>query len=150
MTTDTGTATADQDGARRDGTGRESSGSAAGRADGKGRRGTDQGSWRGVAAETLEQVSAPLEALLRKRSRRLLADLLRPYRRAVALTAAAIIVASLASLAGPWLIGIAIDNGIPPLAQGGDPVPLLRIAAVFALTVVVQAMMNLDDCVTKK
>jgi len=99
----------------------------------------DPPSWRGVAAESVEEVSAPLEALLRKRSRRLLADLLRPHRRAVALTAAAIIVASLASLAGPWLIGIAIDNGIPPLIKGADPAPLLRIAGVFALTVLVQA-----------
>jgi ATP-binding cassette, subfamily B, bacterial len=101
--------------------------------------GADAPSWRGVAAESVDEVSAPLEALLRKRSRRLLADLLRPHRRAVALTAAAIIVASLASLAGPWLIGIAIDNGIPPLVKGGDPAPLLRIAGVFALTILVQA-----------
>ena len=95
--------------------------------------------WRGVAAETADELSAPIEALLRKRSRRLLADLLRPHRRAVTLTAAAIIVASLASLAGPWLIGVAIDNGIPPLVKTGDPVPLLRIAAVFGATVAVQA-----------
>ena len=98
-----------------------------------------QGTWRGIAAEKLDEVSAPLEALLRKRSRRLLADLLRPHRRAVALTAAAIIVASLTSLAGPWLIGIAIDNGIPPLVKADDAAPLLRIAGIFALTVVVQA-----------
>jgi len=96
-------------------------------------------SWRGVAAEKADELSAPIEALLRKRSRRLLGDLLRPHRRAVALTAAAIVVASLASLAGPWLIGVAIDNGIPPLVKSGDPVPLLRIAAVFAATVLVQA-----------
>ncbi|HEY6496658.1 MAG TPA: ABC transporter ATP-binding protein [Trebonia sp.] len=95
--------------------------------------------WRGVAAETAEELSAPIEALLRKRSRRLLGDLLRPHRRAVTLTAAAIIVASLASLAGPWLIGLAIDNGIPPLVKGGDAGPLLRIAAVFGATVAVQA-----------
>ncbi len=95
--------------------------------------------WRGVAAENVEEVSAPLEALLRKRSRRLLASLLRPHRRAVALTAAAIVVASLTSLAGPWLIGIAIDNGIPPLVKGGDVAPLLIIAGAFALTVLVQA-----------
>jgi ATP-binding cassette, subfamily B, bacterial len=99
----------------------------------------DAPSWRGVAAETADEISAPIEALLRKRSRRLLGDLLRPHRRAVTLTAAAIIVASLASLAGPWLIGVAIDNGIPPLVKNGDPVPLLRIAAVFAATVLVQA-----------
>jgi ATP-binding cassette, subfamily B, bacterial len=95
--------------------------------------------WRGVAAENVEEVSAPLEALLRRRSRRLLAGLLRPHRRAVALTAAAIVVASLTSLAGPWLIGIAIDNGIPPLVKGGDAVPLLIIAGAFGLTVLVQA-----------
>jgi ATP-binding cassette, subfamily B, bacterial len=99
----------------------------------------DARSWRGIAAETADELSAPIEALLRKRSRRLLGDLLRPHRRAVALTAGAIIVASLASLAGPWLIGVAIDNGIPPLVKNGDPVPLLRIAAVFAATVLVQA-----------
>ncbi|HEY3879396.1 MAG TPA: ABC transporter ATP-binding protein [Trebonia sp.] len=103
------------------------------------RRPTDPASWRGVASEKIDEISAPLEALLRKRSRRLLGDLLRPHRWIVALTAGAIVVASLTSLAGPWLIGIAIDSGIPPLVKGSDAVPLLRIAAVFALTVVVQA-----------
>jgi ATP-binding cassette subfamily B protein len=96
-------------------------------------------SWRGIAAETADELSAPIEALLRKRSRRLLGDLLRPHRRAVAMTGSAIVVASLASLAGPWLIGVAIDSGIPPLVHGDDPGPLLRIAAVFAATVLVQA-----------
>jgi ATP-binding cassette, subfamily B, bacterial len=100
---------------------------------------TEAASWRGVAAEKVDEVSAPLEALLRKRSRRLLASLLRPHRRAVTLTASAIVVSSLASLAGPWLIGVAIDSGIPPLVKSSDPVPLLRIAAIFAATVVVQA-----------
>ena len=96
-------------------------------------------SWRGIAAEKLDEVSAPLEALLRKRSRRLLSDLLRPHRRAAGWTAAAIIVASLAALAGPWLIGIAIDNGIPPLVKSDNAAPLMRIAALFAVTVVLQA-----------
>jgi ABC-type multidrug transport system fused ATPase/permease subunit len=85
-------------------------------------------------------VSAPLEALLRKRSRRLLGDLLRPHRRAVGLTATAIVVASVAALAGPWLIGIAIDSGIPPLVKSGDAAPLLEVAALFAVTVVLQSL----------
>ena len=97
-------------------------------------------SWRGVAAEQADELSAPIEALLRKRSRRLLGDLLRPHRRAVAMTGSAIVVASLASLAGPWLVGLAIDDGVPPLVHGGNSLPLLRIAAVFAVTVVVQAI----------
>jgi ATP-binding cassette subfamily B protein len=139
VTADTGTARPNQDGTGQDGTG---PGGAPAGAGGKGRRDgrdRDPRSWRGVAAETADEISAPIEALLRKRSRRLLADLLRPHRRAVTLTAAAIIISSLASLAGPWLIGIAIDNGIPPLVKSGDPVPLLRIAAVFAVTVLLQA-----------
>jgi ABC-type multidrug transport system fused ATPase/permease subunit len=139
VTADTGTARSRQDGAGGDGSGHDDAAGPAAPAGGKGRRGADPRSWRGVAAETADELSAPIEALLRKRSRRLLGDLLRPHRRAVTQTAAAIIVASLASLAGPWLIGIAIDNGIPPLIKNGDPVPLLRIAAVFAATVLVQA-----------
>jgi ABC-type multidrug transport system fused ATPase/permease subunit len=138
LTADTGTARSRQDGTGGDGSGHDDSAGAA-PAGGKGRRGPDPRSWRGVAAETADELSAPVEALLRKRSRRLLGDLLRPHRRAVTQTAAAIVVASLASLAGPWLIGIAIDNGIPPLVKNGDPVPLLRIAAVFGATVLVQA-----------
>jgi ATP-binding cassette, subfamily B, bacterial len=97
-------------------------------------------SWRGIGSEQVDDVSAPLAALLRRRSRVLLLDLLRPHRRAVGATATAIMVSSLAALAGPWLIGIAIDNGIPPLLKSGDAGPLLWIAAAFAATVGVQAV----------
>jgi len=97
-------------------------------------------SWRGIGSEQVDDVSAPLAALLRRRSRVLLSDLLRPHRRAVGWTATAIMVSSLAALAGPWLIGIAIDNGIPPLLKSGDAGPLLLIAAAFAATVGVQAV----------
>jgi ATP-binding cassette subfamily B protein len=99
----------------------------------------DPRSWRGVAAEQLEEVSAPLEALLRQRSRRLLSDLLRPHRRSIAATAGAVVVSSLASLAGPWLIGVAIDSGIPPLVRSGSPRTLLEIAGLFVVTVLLQA-----------
>jgi ABC-type multidrug transport system fused ATPase/permease subunit len=99
-----------------------------------------QPSWRGIGSEQVDEVSAPLAALLRRRSRVLLSDLLRPHRRAVFLTAVAIMVSSLAALAGPWLIGIAIDNGIPPLLKSGSARPLLVIAVAFAVTVGVQAV----------
>ena len=96
--------------------------------------------WRGVAAEKAEEVSAGLAALLRERSRRLLGDLLRPYRRAVITTISLIVVASLAVLAGPWLVGIAIDTGLPPLLHHRNAGPLLGIAAAFAVAVGVQAV----------
>ena len=96
--------------------------------------------WRGVAAEKADEVSAGLAALLRERSRRLLGDLLRPYRRAVILTISLIVVESLAALAGPWLVGIAIDSGLPPLLNSQNALPLLGIAAAFAVAVAVQAV----------
>ncbi len=100
----------------------------------------DVSSWRGVAAEKAEEVSAGLAALLRERSRRLLGGLLRPHRRAVLLTVSLIVVESLAALAGPWLVGLAIDNGVPPLIKSGDAAPLIACSAGFALAVVVQAV----------
>jgi ABC-type multidrug transport system fused ATPase/permease subunit len=100
----------------------------------------DVSSWRGVAAEKAEDVSAGLAALLRERSRRLLGDLLRPHRRAVITTISLIVVESLAVLAGPWLVGIAIDSGLPPLLDHQDALPLLGIAAAFAIAVAVQAV----------
>ena len=96
--------------------------------------------WRGVAAEKAEEVSAGLAALLRERSRRLLGDLLRPHRRAVIGTISLIVVESLAALAGPWLVGLAIDNGLPPLLDAHDAAPLLGIATAFGLAVAVQAV----------
>ncbi len=100
----------------------------------------DTSAWRGVAAEKADDVSAGLAALLRERSRRLLGDLLRPYRRAVTTTISLIVVESLAALAGPWLVGIAIDSGLPPLLHGRNALPLLGIAAAFAVAVAVQAV----------
>jgi ATP-binding cassette subfamily B protein len=101
---------------------------------------TDANAWRGVAAEKADEVSAGLAALLRERSRRLLGDLLRPHRRAVIATISLIVVESLAALAGPWLVGLAIDNGLPPLLHARDAAPLLTIAAFFAVAVAVQAV----------
>jgi ATP-binding cassette, subfamily B, bacterial len=98
----------------------------------------DQKSWRGIATEHADEVSAPLAALLRRRSRVLLASLLRPHRRSVTLTAVLIVISSLCALAGPWLIGIAIDNGLPPMLKGNAG-PLLWIALAFGATVIVQA-----------
>ena len=96
--------------------------------------------WRGVAAEKADEVTAGLAALLRERSRRLLGDLLRPHRRAVIATISLIVVESLAALAGPWLVGLAIDNGLPPLLHAHDAAPLLGITAALGCAVAVQAV----------
>ncbi len=96
--------------------------------------------WRGIASEEVEEVTAKLSALLRRRARRLLADLLRPYRRPVMVSGLLIVIANVAALAGPWLVGLGIDKGIPPLLDHGDLVPLIVIVAAFFGAVAVQAV----------
>lgn len=100
--------------------------------------------WRGVATEHAEQVTAQLSTVLRRRTRVLLAQMLRPYRRQLAGIATLIAVTELAVLAGPYLIALGIDRGIPPLlARSGahrDATPLLVIAGCYALVVAVQAL----------
>jgi ABC-type multidrug transport system fused ATPase/permease subunit len=98
------------------------------------------GTWQGIAAEDAEQITGGLAALLRRRARRLLTGLLRPHRGAILVTLLLVIVANLAALAGPWLVGLAIDRGIPPLMHGGDMRPLLVIVAGFFIAIAVQAV----------
>jgi ATP-binding cassette, subfamily B, bacterial len=94
--------------------------------------------WRGIAAEQEEEISGKLGTLLRRRSRRLLADLLRPYRRLVLTIFFLIVAAQLAALAGPWLVGVGIDE-IPQLEKTHDAGPLALIIMAFAVAVIVQA-----------
>jgi ATP-binding cassette, subfamily B, bacterial len=94
--------------------------------------------WRGIAAEDVEDVPASLASLLRLRGRRLLQDLLRPHRAAVGLILLLIVIANLAALAGPWLVGIGIDR-IPRLARSHDTAPLALVIAAFAVAVIAQA-----------
>ena len=95
--------------------------------------------WRGIAAEEAEDITAGLAALLRRRSRRLLGDLLRPQRARAAAILMLIVAANLAALAGPWLVGIGIDR-IPQLTRSHDAGPLGEIIAAFAAAVIVQAV----------
>ena len=96
--------------------------------------------WQGIAAEDVDQVTSGLSALLRRRARRLLTALLHPYRRQVAWTLVLIVLANVAALAGPWLVGLGIDEGIPPLIHGGDVAPLAVITAAFFAAIAVQAV----------
>ena len=95
--------------------------------------------WRGVAAEHAEQITAPIGAMLRGRSRRLLFDLLRPHRRVLALSGALIVAFEVASMIGPFLVAQGIDHGIPPLMQHHRVGPLALITVGLALAAVLQA-----------
>ena len=96
--------------------------------------------WRGVAAEQQEdEISGKLSTLLRRRSRRLLSDLLGPHKRLVVGIFLLIVAAQLAALAGPWLIGVGIDE-IPALTRTHDAGPIALVIIAFTISVVVQAV----------
>jgi ATP-binding cassette, subfamily B, bacterial len=95
--------------------------------------------WRGIAAEDIDEITASLSALLRRRGRRLLQDLLRPHRGSVTAILLLIVVANLAALAGPWLVGIGVDR-IPQVTRHHDLAPLLVVIAAFGVAVLAQAV----------
>ncbi len=95
-----------------------------------------QDAWRGVAGEEVDDVSADVSSILRKRSRRVLGALLAPYRRDLLGSAVLITLKSAATLAIPYLVGQAIDRGIRP-----HDLPTLEryVAAIGVATVVASA-----------
>ena len=101
--------------------------------------------WRGIAAEDVDEISASLATLLRLRGRRLLQDLIRPYRVRAGTILLLIVIANIAALAGPWLVGIGIDR-IPPLnharPSASSPITgsLALIIVAFAVAVAIQAV----------
>ena len=79
---------------------------------------TTEEEWRGVAAEEVEELDVLVGTRLQARSRLLLGSLVRP-RIATGLFALALVIGeNLLTLAGPVLIAIAIDTGIPHAIDG--------------------------------
>ncbi|MFF4986579.1 ABC transporter ATP-binding protein [Streptosporangium saharense] len=95
--------------------------------------------WRGVAAENQDELPERISFLLRARSRRLLAELLRPYRREIAVLVAVIVLCNGASLAIPFLVKVGIDSGIPPMASGQGPGTLVTVVAAVLVAAAIQA-----------
>jgi ATP-binding cassette subfamily B protein len=97
-------------------------------------------SWRGVGAEEVDDLPPGVSGFLRSRSRHLLGSLLRPRRRTLALVGLLIVLETAAKLAGPYLIKVGIDRGIPPLIARDDAGPLVTIVVVFLVIVVARAL----------
>ncbi|GAC1476005.1 MAG: ABC transporter ATP-binding protein [Candidatus Dormibacteraceae bacterium] len=87
--------------------------------------------WRGVASEELDEFNPSVAGLLRRRSRRLLATLARPYRWQIALATLLIVIRSAAYLAIPYLVGLGIDKGIRPGGSGNLATLELIVAALL-------------------
>ena len=95
--------------------------------------------WRGVAAEQSAEVSSRANLLLKKRSRALLWDLLRPYRGYLWVLILAVLVENGARLSIPWLVHRGIDLGVPPLLAGTGGRVLYETVAMMLVAVVIQA-----------
>ncbi|HYI58352.1 MAG TPA: ABC transporter ATP-binding protein [Microlunatus sp.] len=107
------------------------------RAEGR-RQGVEE--WRGVAAEHNDELADRNSGFLKKRSRALLADLLRPYLKVVCLLVVVVVIENAARLSIPWLVQRGIDLGIPPLMAGGSGAALYQTIGLMLAALVVQTV----------
>jgi ATP-binding cassette subfamily B protein len=104
----------------------------------------DEEGWRGKAGsavdgdEEADTVDRRTGLRLQARARRLVAELLRPHRRAVALAAVLLVAENAVMLAGPLMVALAIDTGVPA-ALDGRPGPLAAAIGGYAATAVAGA-----------
>ncbi|MET1062177.1 MAG: ABC transporter ATP-binding protein, partial [Aeromicrobium sp.] len=98
-------------------------------------------SWRGIAQVDDEEAEERESAGgLGGGSRRLLGELLAPYKRAIRLLLLVVLVENAARLSIPYLVKEGIDTGIPPIRATGDLGPLLLIVAMVLVATITQAV----------
>jgi ATP-binding cassette subfamily B protein len=95
--------------------------------------------WQGVAAEDIDTIDTATGLRLAIRSRRLLGSLLRPQLPRISAAVGMLLADQVALLAGPLLIAVAIDRGIPA-ALDGRTGPLIWCIAGYAVTGLADAL----------
>jgi ATP-binding cassette, subfamily B, bacterial len=78
---------------------------------------------------------------LRSDARRLLASLIRPHRRAIGWVLLIVLVQVTASMAAPWLIGVAIDRSLPD-ALRGDYTSLIIVTVALVVAALVSGCLR--------
>ncbi|WP_125037951.1 ABC transporter ATP-binding protein [Nocardioides sp. LS1] len=97
--------------------------------------------WRGVAADDItEELTQETTVRLAGRSRRLLRDMLAPYKRAIQLLVVIVVVENAARLSIPYLVKEGIDTGIGPIRATGDTGPLFVIVGIMLVATLTQAV----------
>ena len=100
--------------------------------------------WHGLAQNKPEDEDVtPVGALpaLREDARALLRSLLRPHRRQIIPLAFLVVVQNAMMLAGPWLVGLAIDDGLPD-AQHGNDTTITVIGSALLATALISGVLN--------
>ena len=96
--------------------------------------------WRGLAQVDADEAAERMTAGLGGGSKRLLRELLRPYKRAIQVLVAVVLVENAARLALPYLVKEGIDTGIPPIRESDDLTPLLVIVGIMLVATLTQAV----------
>ncbi|HRD60084.1 MAG TPA: ABC transporter ATP-binding protein [Nocardioides sp.] len=97
--------------------------------------------WRGLAQVDADEAAERMTAgTLGGGSKRLLGELLTPYKRAIQLLIVIVVVENAARLAIPLLVALGIDSGIPPIRTDDDLRPLLVIVAAMLFATLTQAV----------
>ncbi|NYD58001.1 ABC-type multidrug transport system fused ATPase/permease subunit [Nocardioides marinisabuli] len=97
--------------------------------------------WRGEAEVDQDEAAERLTAgSLGGGAKRLLRDLLRPYKRALQVLVLIVLVENAARLAIPYLVKVGIDSGIPPIRERDDLSTLLTVVAVVLVATLTQAV----------
>jgi ATP-binding cassette subfamily B protein len=102
---------------------------------------TGESQWRGVAQVDADEAAEQMTAVrLGGGSKRLLRQLLAPYKRAIKILLVIVVVENASRLAIPYLVKEGIDTGIPPIRERDDLSPLLTIVAIVLVATIVQAI----------
>jgi ABC-type multidrug transport system fused ATPase/permease subunit len=96
--------------------------------------------WRGVGAEDSVELTGKGNLFVKRRSRRLLGNLLSPHRWTVAAMIFVVVIENAARLAIPFEVSLGIDKGVPPIMHGGSSRVLFEIVAAMIVTIIFQAI----------
>lgn len=97
--------------------------------------------WRGTSdVDAVEAAEREAAGRLGRSSRRLLGELLAPYRTALWILIGVVVVENAARLSIPYLVKEGIDTGIGPIRADGDLGPLLVIVGVMLVATLTQAV----------
>jgi ATP-binding cassette, subfamily B, bacterial len=98
--------------------------------------------WRGYAEDPDRELSKATTVRLKEDSRKLLGELLRPYKKMIWLLVGIVVIENAARLSVPYLVHLGIDKGIPPILAGQGTSTLVEIVLIVFAMALLQAGMR--------